>query len=71
MCKLECLKIMSRRFPVKSMFLGVIGRLIPHRAFTGKILLERLSKSVEVGQLTGNTSVSDDVLINYKIKCGG
>ena len=29
-------KMLSRRFPVKSMFMGVVGRPVPHRQFDGK-----------------------------------
>lgn len=42
-------KIISQCFSVKSMFLGVVGRPIPRRAFTGKILFERVPESIEVG----------------------
>ena len=37
-------KIMSRRFPVKLMFLGVFGRPLPHGGFDGTFLLERVSE---------------------------
>ena len=47
-CNIKRPKIMSWGFPVKSIFLGVAGRPITHHTFTGEILLERVSKSVEV-----------------------
>lgn len=50
------------------MFLGVVGRLISHRAFSGKVLLDRVSEPTYVGRLTVNTSFSGNVLINCKIK---
>ena len=36
-------KMRSRRFPVKSMFMGVVARPRPQHNFDGKILLERVS----------------------------
>ena len=34
----------SLRFPVKSMFMGVVGRPRPNKNFDGRICLERISK---------------------------
>jgi len=34
-------KVRSRRFPVKAMFMGVVGRPIPEKQFDGKIHMER------------------------------
>ena len=36
-------KVLSRRFPVKAMFMGVVGRPVPSKAFDGRIHLERLT----------------------------
>ena len=63
-------KIISRRFPVKSMFLGVVGRPIPHRQFDGRILLERVSTTEPVTRQTATTNFSDDIFINNTIKSG-
>jgi len=52
------------------MFLGVVGRPVPHCGFDGEILLERVSKEVGVSQLTSHTFFSYDVLINWAIKKG-
>ena len=35
-------KMLSRRFPIKSMFMGVVGRPCPHRQFDGKIFWKEL-----------------------------
>ena len=37
-------KMLSHRFPIKTMFMGVVARPIPHRQFNGKIILERVPK---------------------------
>ena len=63
-------KKISRRFPIKSMFLGVVTRPIPHRNFDGRILLERVSKQTTVSKLTTHTNFSDHILINSAIKKG-
>ena len=38
----------SRRFPVKYMFMSVVGRQIPDKNFDGRIFLERKSKTYTV-----------------------
>lgn len=53
---------------VHAMFLGVINRPILHTWFDGKVLLERVSKEVEVTKLTAHHYFSNDVLIITKIK---
>ena len=63
-------KVLSRRFPIKSMFLGCIGRPRPDKGFDGKILLERISETTVVTKMTANQNFSDDVLINSEIKQG-
>ena len=63
-------KIISRQFPIKSKFLGVVSRPIPHRNFDGRILIERVSVQTTVSKLTAHTNFSDDVLINSAIKRG-
>lgn len=37
-------KMLSMKFPVKSMFIGVAGHHLLHRGFNGRMLLERVSK---------------------------
>ena len=39
-------KIISKYFPVKAMFLGVVGRLITHIGFDKKVLFERVSEKL-------------------------
>ena len=34
----------SRRFPIKPIFMGVVGRPRPDKNFDGRIFLERISK---------------------------
>jgi len=63
-------KRIPRRFPVKCMFLGVVGQPVPHHGFHGKILLERVSEEVGVSWLTSHTNLSDVVILNWKIKNG-
>ena len=63
-------KIVSRRYPIKSMFLGVVGRPIPYRGFDGKVLLERVSKDVLVIKQPAHQNFSDDILVNSAIKEG-
>ena len=63
-------KMLSRRYPVKSMFMGVVGRPLPHRNFDGKIFLERVSKRKFIQKCTAHTNFSDDTLVNNEIKNG-
>ena len=37
-------KMRSMCFPLRSMFMGVVARLLPHRNVNGKIMLERVSE---------------------------
>ena len=70
----DCLvrpKILSRRYPVKCMFMGVVARLIKHRNFNEKILLERVSNDQVVNKWTAYTCFSDDVNLNMELKNGG
>ena len=41
--KITLPKMISRLLPIKSIFLGVVARLIPYCDFDGCILLERVS----------------------------
>ena len=59
--------MLSRRFPVKSMFMGVVGRPLPHRNFNGKIHLERVSKKRDIQKYTRHTNFCDDALLNSEI----
>ena len=63
-------KMLSRRFPIKSMFMGVVGRPVAHRQFDGKIFLERVSKTKYITMCTAHTNFSDDALVNAEIKNG-
>ena len=47
---IEMPKTQSQRFPVKSMFMGVVGKPRPDKNFDGKILFKRVSKNVTVKQ---------------------
>ena len=64
-------KVQSRRFPVKAMFMGVVGRPLPEKGFDGRVHLERVSKTEEVKSLTAHQNFSDDVILNCEIKDGG
>jgi len=60
-------KIMSRQFPIKYMFLGIVRWSAKHLGFDGKILLECVSEEVAASRLTAHTNFSDDMLINWAI----
>ena len=64
------LNIISRRFPVKSMFLGVAGRPLPRILFNSKALLKQASEEVLVTKLISRQSFIDDIFINCAIKLG-
>ena len=63
-------KMLSRRYPIKTMFLGVVCRPIPHRNFNGKIHLEHVAKNKFVTTRTAHTYFSFDAVINSEIKSG-
>ena len=50
------------------MFLSVIGRPRKDKGFNGKVLLERVSKTVMITKMTSHQKNSDDILINSEIK---
>ena len=66
-------KTRSRRFPIKVMYLGVVGRprTVNGRRFNGRIMLERVSRTEEAKKKTKHTRFSTDALVNYEIKSGG
>jgi len=66
--RLFLLKIMSHLFPIKCMFLGLIGQIVRHHGFDGNILLKCVSEEVPVSRLTAHTNFSDDLLINGAIR---
>ena len=59
--------MISRRFPIKTMFMGVVARPIPHRRFGGKVLMERVSTTKRVQKATSHRNFSDDALVNEAI----
>ena len=63
-------KMISRRFPIKTMFMGVVARPIPHRRFGGKVLMERVSTTKRVKKATSHRNFTDDALVNEAI-CNG
>ena len=69
-CESKLPKMLSRRFPVKTMFMAVVGRPLAHRNFDGKIHLERVSKTRKIGTRTSHHNFSDDVIVNDEIKSG-
>ena len=68
--KAEKPNMLSRRFPVKTMFMAVVGRPIPHRNFDGKIHIERVSKSRILTSATAHTNFTHDAISNGAIKQG-
>lgn len=65
-------KMRNRRYPVKAMFMGVVGRPRPdlQSKFDGRIHLERISETVQVKTETCHQNFSDDVHINSLLKSG-
>jgi hypothetical protein len=63
-------KARSRRFPVKSMYMGLIGRPNKTYGFDGKILLIRVSEERELKQATTNERFVDDGALNSLLKEG-
>ena len=66
--ELKLPKMLLRRFPVKTMFMAVVGHPLAHRNFDGKIHLERVSKTRLITTRTSHHNFSDDVIINDEIK---
>ena len=63
-------QIRYRRFPVKCIFIGVVGRPRSDKNLDGRIFLEIISKTYTIKKRTANQRFSDDVLINSEIKNG-
>lgn len=63
-------KVVSRRFPVKVMFLGVVACPNPTHKFDGRVFLKRVSKEVEVTRASRNKNFSVDAVINDGLKAG-
>ena len=61
-------KMLSRRFPIKTMFMGVVARPLPHRNFSGKIYMKQVSTTKYLQTATAHTNFSDDALVNDAIK---
>ena len=57
-------KMRSRRFPVKTMFMGVVGRPREDKGFNGKIYLKRVSEEVSLQKRATNQNFSPDRNIN-------
>lgn len=63
--------MISRRFPVKCMFIGIVVRPQPNHNFGGGILLERVSTSKKlISKRTVHQQFSDDVIIKLELKAG-
>ena len=60
----------SRRFPIRSMFLGVILNPISSKSFDGKILLTRVSRTEIYKQHTHNQNFSKHAATNAML-CNG
>ena len=62
-----CPKMLPRRFPIKSMCMGVVGSPIPYYNFNGNIFLERVSKRRFIQKCLSHTNFTDDALLNIEI----
>ena len=60
----------SRRFPVKSMYLGVVAKPCKANGFDGKIFLKRISETIGYTRMTHNQNFSDSAAINGMIRRG-
>ena len=59
------------RFPIKFMFMGVVGQPRPDNFFDGMILLQRVNKThIMKKKKTPHQCFSDEVIINSEIKAG-
>ena len=65
-------KTRSRRFPIKIMYMGVVGRprTVGERHFDGRIMLERISKTETVKKRTKHQRFTNDAIANYELKNG-
>ena len=45
-------KVRSRRFPIKTIFVGVVGQPLPEKQFDDRVHLERVSEKKEIKNLT-------------------
>jgi hypothetical protein len=63
-------KVRSRRYPVKVMYLGVVGNPNESHNFDGKIFLKRVSKVETVSRASMNQRFSVDVLVNESLQHG-
>merc|ERR1712032_509552 len=63
-------KMRNRRYPVKCMYLGVVGNPIPAKQVDGRIHLERVSKSTMAAKKSVNQRFSDDRNINNALNDG-
>ena len=65
-------KTRSRRFPIKIMYLGVVGRprTVGDTHFNGRIMLERISKTSQVVKKTKHQRFTTDAVANYELKNG-
>ena len=62
--------MLSRRFLIKTIFMGVVARPLSHRKFNGKIFLEWVSKTRFIPTLTPHKIFSNNAIINDQIKNG-
>ena len=63
-------KWLSRRYPVKCMFLGVIGRSLLHRKLSGRMYSQRISKLRNIENSIAHINFSEDASFNESIENG-
>ena len=61
-------KMLPRKYPIKIVYMATIGCPIPHRNFCRRIHIVRVSKEKSTQKCTAHIYVSDDAVINSKIK---
>ena len=64
-------RIVSRRHPVKVMYLGVVARPRENFDFDGRVYLERVSKKKVITKETTHTRFTDDVIMNADLRQNG
>ena len=60
-------RALSRRFPVKVMFVGVVVKPLPEHGFDGRILLERIPERKVWKKTSYNQRFSENAILNSEL----
>ena len=61
-------KMLPRKYPIKIVYMDTIECPVPHHKFNRRIHIVRVSKKKSTQKYTAHAYISDDALINSKIK---